>query len=311
MKLTFDMDDGPARPLCLTPVEHAGMRSTLRPLTVLAPHAEGASVPAMRLGKLERIALGSAAIGHAILIALMSTTFASDPPPPGTPMQVTFFDPGLPSFGDPNGDDAPPRPSTETVAPVDTQPVPSPETAEPTKANAPSPAENATTAEELPEPFPAEAPEKPAETPAQATSRQSQQAQVMPAMSPSDQVGTGSLAIGATTHGDAKGLDPSLAAVVGQAVATRMRTCWEPPKSGVRRDTASILIVRYAPDGTLAAEPEVTRIVNQQPVPVNELNSYEASAVDALKRCSPVGLAPVLYPYWREVEVQLFGAPSI
>jgi hypothetical protein len=312
MKLTFDMDAGNARPLCLAPAAHGALAMPARRAIIAAERSgQSEGAPTARLGKLERIALGCAAIGHVALIALMSTTFADEPPVPGTPMQVTFFDPGLPSFGDPNGNDAPPRPSTETVAPVDTQPVPAPETTQPTDAEAAAPSDEAAVSEVPPEPTPAEVPPKPAEAPAQATSRQSQQTNVLPVMSPSDEVGTGSLAIGATTHGDAKGLDPSLAAVVGQAVATRMRACWNPPTSGVRRDTASILIVRYAADGTLAGEPEVTRIINQQPVPVKDLNGYEASAVDALKRCSPVGLAPVLYPYWREVEVQLFGAPSV
>lgn len=318
MRITID-DDVRGEPRALVPLPAPADPRPLtnprssgdpRPLDLRVDHEETPATDGRRSA--ERKGLTIAVIGHLALFGALSANLSSPPPPvPGSPMEVTIFDPGIPSFGDPNGDDAPPRPSTTTAAPVDAQPAPVPETEEAVDPEAPTSAVSETpTPAPDPQPKPDPAPERPAQTPQQAASQQPSTAPARPAVTPSQDVGTGALAVGARTHGDAKGLDASLSAVVGRAVATRMRACWDPPTSGVPRDAASILVVRYARDGTIEGTPTVTRLVNQRETQVTQLNQWEASAVDALRRCSPLGLSPVLYPYWREVEVQLFGAPG-
>lgn len=259
----------------------------------------------------ERRGLALAVVGHVLLFALLSARFAQTPPPPvpGTPMTVTIVDPGIPMNGDPRGDDAPPRPEAE-ASETESDPAPSPETEEPA-TDAPVTPSESDVPSPSPEPVSKPSPQKAADRPAEATSPTPPSTK--PAIirqQPSDRVGTGELAVGASTHGDAKGLDTRLSAVVGQAVATRMRACWTPPTSGVPLDTGSRLVVRYAPDGTFQGVASIIRLVDQRETTVTEPNAWEASAADALRRCSPLGLSKVLYPYWREVEIQLYGAPT-
>lgn len=264
-----------------------------------------------RFSTAERRGLAVAVVGHLVLFALLSAKLSQTPPPPvpGSPMTVTIVDPGIPTNGDPRGDDAPPRPQAETSE-TESDPAPSPETETPATDAPVTPSESEVPAP-TPEPVTKPAPPKAADRPAEATSPTPPSTR--PAIirqQPSEQVGTGELAVGASTHGDAKGLDSRLSAVVGQAVATRMRACWTPPSSGVPLDSGSRLVVRYAPDGTFQGVASIIRLVDQREVPVTEPNAWEASATDALRRCSPLGLAKVLYPYWREVEIQLYGAPT-
>lgn len=308
MRITKDdQDAGDPRPLVIdrSPVPAVA-------IGVLADRIVPEPTPRESLGRTERVGIGAAVAGHVALFVLLSANL-SDPPPlpvPGSPMTVTIMDPGIASFGEANGDDAPPPPTAETSAPTDAQAAPSPRTDAAPDPQAPTTAVSDAPSDAVPEPKPADAPPRPAEAPSKATSENETPRPARPLTTPSQDVGTGALAVGARTHGDAKGLDASLSAVVGRAVATRMRACWEPPTSGVRRDTASILVVRYTRDGMVDGDPVVTRLVDQKEVPVTVLNQWETSAVDALRRCSPLGLSPVLYPYWREVEVQLFGAPG-
>lgn len=282
------------------------------PIGALAGRAVPEPTPRRRLSGTERAGLGAAVAGHLALFVLLSANLSTPQPlpVPGSPMTVTIMDPGIASFGSENGDDAPPPPTAQTKAPIDEQPAPTPETDATPDPTAPTSATSDAPSDAVPEPKPADTPPRPSEAPAKATSDNQTPKPARPMTTPSQDVGTGALAVGARTHGDAKGLDASLSAVVGRAVATRMRACWEPPTSGVRRDTASILVVRYTRDGMVDGDPVVTRLVDQREVPVTVLNQWETSAIDALRRCSPLGLSPVLYPYWREVEVQLFGAPG-
>jgi hypothetical protein len=279
-------------------------------------HVAGDALPApakgeARLSTSERRGLAMAVVGHLVLFALLSARLSQTPPPPvpGSPMTVTIVDPGIPTNGDPRGDDAPPRPQAE-ASEAESDPAPSPETETPT-AEAPVTASESDVPAPTPDPVTKPAPPRTADRPAEATSPTPPSTR--PAIirqQPSEQVGTGELAVGASTHGDAKGLDSRLSAVVGQAVASRMRACWTPPSSGVPLDSGSRLVVRYAPDGSFQGVASIIRLVDQREVPVTEPNAWEASATDALRRCSPLGLAKVLYPYWREVEIQLYGAPT-
>lgn len=259
-------------------------------------------------------AIGSLSV-HALVLALTLGWFESTPPPmPGTPTTLTVFDIGIPSNGDPNGDDAPPL-QAEDIEEEESQPEVEAEEEEVERVDPDSGEEEDQST--IPSLSPEESeiePESAAPAETQEGAEQSESAETPQTTTlPSDEVGTGTMAVGATTHGDATGLDSTLAAVIGQAVATRMGACWKPPADGVPLDAYSRMVIRYSPKGEFEGILFVTRLIDQQEIEVDikkdGLNQYEASAEDALRRCSPLGLPSSLYPYWAEVEIQLFGAP--
>jgi hypothetical protein len=236
---------------------------------------------------------------HALLFASFMIDLSPSKPrvPASSAMQVSYIQiPGDPPAGEAQGDAPPPpakvapevRDAAENV--TETKPESKPDEV-PSTTPDPDPTEAAPTPE-APAPVAQAGPE---------TTRPV----------PSDQVGTGSMALGAKTHGDAKGLNPGLMASVGQAVAGQVRACWTPPTTGVPANTASSVIVRYARDGTIDGEPSVIRLVDEQEVPVLIPDQWEAAAVEALRNCSPIKLPPSIYPYWREVEVQIFSVPGV
>jgi hypothetical protein len=237
-----------------------------------------------------RVALAASLLLHAAVLGAMLIRVQSPPPPiPPGAMEVTYITvPGDPPSGDPKGDEAPAR-----TSPSDVEPEPTVDKVEPV--------ENVPTDTPVPDPEP-----KPIQPPVD-ESRPRPEAAQPGAVSDPARPGSGTLAMGARTHGNAQGLDPSLIASVSQALATRIRACWEQPVGRAPNDVASSIIVGYAQDGTIIGEPRVVHLVDEKEVPVTNPNEWEVQAVEAAKRCSPMQLPKVLYPYWREVEIQVYS----
>ena len=257
-------------------------------------------------------ALGSVSI-HVLALALALGWFDSTPPPmPGTPANVTTFDIGIPSNGSPTGDEPPPpqaeeEQEDEAPAAVEVEEEEPSERIDPDSSDGEDQSTTPIMNDETSEVEPTKA--APAAAQEGAESSEDTPEAEMTMELPSDENGAGTLAVGASTHGDATGLDPTLSTVIGQAVATRMGACWKPPVGGVPEDSYSRMVVRYDPQGEFLGVFSVIRLVDQFEVEADSLNPYEAAAADALKRCSPLGLPASLYAYWMEVEIQLFGAP--
>jgi hypothetical protein len=226
----------------------------------------------------DRRAFALAVGGHVLLLVATLVRLSPAPPPLPTSaaMSVTYVVvPGDPPPGKPEGDDAPP-PAEKAEA----KPAASAER-ESTDGDAPA-AEDAPPSED-PSPERDETPSVPI---------------------PAD--GDGSLALGARTLGDAQGLDPSLMASVGQAIATRVRACWTPPKAAP--DGIAVRIVaRFSPDGSLSAPPSVVTGDGPGQQVVTAPDNWQKEAADAIVRCSPLTLPSFLYPYWREVEIQIYS----
>jgi hypothetical protein len=223
----------------------------------------------------EAKALGLALALHVAVFAALSLHLSDPPPPSSGAMSVSYVVvPGDPPPGDPKGDSKPPPKTVAEEKPAASAETPATDGITPAASDA--------------APSDSPSPDKAPDSSAQAASD-----------------GTGSLALGARTHGDAQGLDGDLMASVGQAIATRIRTCWTPPKEAPR-DVAARIIARYAQDGTLEGDPIV--VTGSDPaVPVASPDQWQMQAVDAMRRCSPIGLPAFLYPYWREVEVQVYS----
>lgn len=232
-----------------------------------------------------RIAGVSASVGiHAALFALLLVRVQPvlPPIPPGSMVVTYIVEPGDPPAGDPKGDDAPPKPASSQAEEAPAEKV-EPIAASPTPSDAPA-----------------------AEAEAESKEKEAGTAPVAPVQI-SDRAGSGTLAMGARTHGDAQGLDPALIASVSLALASRIRACWTPPEGTAPNDLASSVIVRYALDGTVSGEPGVVHLVDDVEVPVAAPNPWEQQAVDAAKRCSPIQLPKSLYAYWREIELQVYS----
>lgn len=255
----------------------------------------------------ERIGLAIAGGLHAALIAALSlgASVKKPPEPIGIPVDVSLVTlPGAPPPGSPKGN------AHDGASLPSTQPAPAPEAmAEPAQT---PPAEilDQPIADQQSVDAPAEQDPPPIEADDVATSTALAAAPTS-ASPPDSPVGTGSLALGAKSRGSAAGQNPQLAEAISRAIATRIRQCWTPPRNGVPMDTSSTIIVRYNPDGTLNGEPRLVRLVNQVEQPVTAPNKWELDALGALQRCSPMNLAPAMYPYWQEVSLSIFGAPQL
>lgn len=98
--------------------------------------------------------------------------------------------------------------------------------------------------------------------------------------------------------------DPRVAEVIAMA-ADQVRRCYRAPRVPHEgRQIVTVLAVRYAPDGSLAALPEVAvqRGVTPDAAPYAEAMAQAASA--AVIRCAPLRLPAELYEGgWKDFEL--------
>ncbi len=236
-----------------------------------------------------RRAIGAAIAIHAGLVTLLSLHLADPPPkPPEAGMQVSLIDLGdLPPNGDINGNTAPPRPNESQAIEADEVPV------EPTDKPV---VEDAEPVDEMPSEDPT--PEKLIDgSPPQPSSAAF-----------SEQIGTGTLALGAKTHGNGGGLDGDLAAAIGNAIATQIKACWDAPRVNLPDDLSIQMTVSFRRDGNIYGEPTLTRLSNEVETIVEDPGPFEIAAIEAVKRCAPIKLPPTLYAYWSAVDVQIFSS---
>lgn len=239
--------------------------------------------------KQSRIAVGSAAAFHIALFIALSLNLGSPPvKPPETGMQITFIEMGdVPPNGDPNGNSAPPRPSeAEAIEAKETPIAPQDKPAE----KEAEPVSEIPTTEPTPEKIVDGAPPKPSSA------------------AFSELLGTGTLALGAKTHGTGGGLDGDLAAAIGNAIATQIKACWDAPRINLPDDLSIQMTVSFHRDGSVYGEPALTRLSGDQQILVDDPGPFELAAVEAVKRCAPIKLPPNLYAYWSSVDVQIFSS---
>lgn len=246
------------------------------------------NLKSFHLSNAERKSFAAAALIHVLLFLALSVHLGSPPKPPQTGMQVSFIELGdVPPNGDPNGDSAPPRPNqVETVeaedVPVEPSDKPVVEDAEPVSE---VPSETATPAETVDG------------SPPQPSSAAF-----------SELTGTGTLALGAKTHGTGGGLDGDLAAAVGNAIATQIKACWDAPRVNLPDDLSISMTVAFHRDGSVYGEPTFTKLVDEEQVLIEDPGPFELAAVEAVKKCAPIKLPPNLYAYWSAVDVQIFSS---
>lgn len=284
MRIHTKAGEGPALPIRTD----AGMSADALPISSRDAAGEplpigGADAPARYAPPSpDRRAAAAAVLAHALLLAAAAFRLAPNeaPLPSTSAMSVTYVTvPGDPPPGDPAGDDAPPPATVPDAKPASSPDRPS------TQGDAPAASEEAP-----PSKSPSPEPEK-------------------ASSSPSPTQGDGSLALGARTLGSAQGLDPALMASVGQAVATRVRTCWAPPQTAPGGVSVRI-VARFSPDGALSSPPQIVGGTEDAPTPVADPEQWQLDAAAAVARCSPISLPSFLYPYWREMEIQIYSTKS-
>ena len=241
--------------------------------------------------RLSMIVAGGLHIG---LFSLMMYGLAAPVVQPGPPaLQVTYIDLGnSPPPGDPNGDEAPMKAQPEPQP----EPIETPPQVEPTEDE-----QNKTVEPAISTP---EAEDLPAETtprnPAENTS-----------FDFTDTYGSGTLALGAKVHGDRGGLDGDLAAAVGRMIATRIKTCWDAPTTGLPDALAITMTVTFDQNGALTERPIIARLVDETKTVVEEPNKFEKAAIAAVDRCSPLNLPQHLFAYWHQVDIEIFSARPV
>lgn len=233
----------------------------------------------------DRFGFAVAVVGHALVLALFAINPDVTEPPPllSEALTVDIVDGSdAPMFGDPKGDDAPP-PAVETDQP------------ELTKETAPEKLSVREALQELKEEQSLAQVSPPVSTPRSSPT------------TPSDRTGTGRIAFGAQIHGLGGGMDGDLAAAIAQSVATQISACWEAPRDNAPDNLTITMVVDFDPSGKLVAKPRITRLVDEQEVPVEDPSDFERSAIEAAQRCNPIRLPAPLYRYWRRVHVQIFS----
>lgn len=233
---------------------------------------------------------------HGIIIGVLSFTLNPSSPKPGQDaMQVTFMDLGNSApLGAPNGNTAPPKQTSQSE--------PKPNT-KPTEAE---PSEHQTNPQTEPTPVPDSQSDVPS---MDANVAPQSSAQASAAESHVD--GSGTLALGARVHGGLGGLDGDLAAAIGAAIATQIKACWEAPAISLPPSLAVTMTVTFHKDGSVSGPPIINRIIDETPILVTDPNAFETAAITAINRCSPVKLPAHLYPYWKQVDVEIFSAKPV
>lgn len=121
-----------------------------------------------------------------------------------------------------------------------------------------------------------------------------------------------SLGVRATGNGGSR--DAALAGAISSAIANQIRACWQPPVNlGDDIDATAdrrILVATFAPDGALSTIPTVYVVKDDFQTEVTEPDLIEEAAIAALERCAPIKLPSTLYPYWQQVELELFPKAS-
>lgn len=285
----------------------------------------------------ERTALAGAGAAHLALLAALSLGWASLPTPtPAAPDAIAVdlseiaLTPRAVSAEEPGGG-APPPPPAETAAPEPTPPPP------PAEAREPEPRPPAPVAVVEPEPTPDPAPVvepkpvPPRPKPAQAKPK--------PRADPDDLAAALDRELAATTPARrqpsrrdlTRSLDAALgsgpaptprpgpaqprnaelsasaAASLAQAIRAQIVPCWNvPPGSeGMTVD----LRLRLAPDGALAAAPEVRAQSGGENDGVRR--AFAESAKRAVVRCAPLRLPADLYQHWRDIDPLHFDPKDI
>lgn len=127
-------------------------------------------------------------------------------------------------------------------------------------------------------------------------------------------VQTGEMTLGVRATGNAGASDAALAGAISAAIANQIRACWQPPVNlGDDIDATAnrrILVATFAPDGALSTNPTVYVVHDDFQSEVTEPDVIEEAAIAALERCAPIKLPSTLYPYWQQVELELFPKTS-
>lgn len=127
-------------------------------------------------------------------------------------------------------------------------------------------------------------------------------------------VQTGEMTLGVRATGNAGASDAALAGAISAAIANQIRACWQPPVTlGDDIDATAdrrILVATFAPDGALSTNPTVYVVHDDFQSEVTEPDVIEEAAIAALERCAPIKLPSTLYPYWQQVELELFPKTS-
>src|SRR3546814_12033690 len=91
----------------------------------------------------------------------------------------------------------------------------------------------------------------------------------------SELTGTGTLALGAKTHGTGGGLDGDLAAAVGNAIATQIKACWDAPRINLPDDLSILMTVSFTRDDHVNGEPSLPRVSGEEQLDIADPRSEE------------------------------------
>src|SRR3546814_8119786 len=108
----------------------------------------------------------------------------------------------------------------------------------------------------------------------------------------SELTGTGTLALGAKTHGTGGGLDGDLAAAVGNAIATQIKACWDAPRINLPDDLSILMTVSFTRDGHVNGEPSLTRVSGEEQLVIADPGPFEMAAIEANRKSTRLNSIP-------------------
>jgi outer membrane biosynthesis protein TonB len=263
----------------------------------------------------ERQGLIIAGVGHLVLVALLSVGVLSAKrklPPPEDAIAVDIV--GLTSRAPNAAPQAAPAVGPVSTPPPEEQAAPAEpeETPPPTPEDAPPPPTPAPKAQPTPKP-PAQ-PKVEKKTPPAEKSKPApaEKAKPAPKATPapkapprqkldSDWLGS---VIGKSSPDSAPAaLSGPMAASLINALRNQIRPCWQPPSGAAAIDELVVTLrVRFRANGTIVGAPQIVEREGVSAANRPYVVPFEAAAMRAIARCTPVSLPDDLYDYWKEVD---------
>lgn len=288
----------------------------------------------------EKIGLGIAVAGHALLLALLSATFLRPTEPlklNNPPMDVSIVDKVALLSAAPNPSDAPPpaaKAPEQSETPEEAAPAPKPELpkaapapAKPAPKPAPKPEPRPT-----PKPVPAKAPPPPKPAPAKPAPAKPAPAKPAPAKPTPPKAGTTASGQGkasatrapllgddflkdlrskATSNAAKPGASGTPAATIGPAqvsalnaeIRRQLRPFWKAPSGADAELLRTVVSVNLARDGSLVGAPEVVDTTGITPSNQGQVKLHREQAIKAIRLAAPFKLPPDLYAGWKSLRI--------
>jgi outer membrane biosynthesis protein TonB len=248
------------------------------------------------MDRAEKLGLGAATAGHAVLFGLLSVGFLATPNPmkmERDPVEVTFAeDVGLEA----TARRASQQPPATSVAPELGKPEPI----------APAPAEPAPEPVPVPTPKPQKPPVR-AEQPAKPAAKPAPERPKGARLGPDFLKGiTEQASVSRSAEASAPTIGPREQASLAAELKRQLKPHWRPPSGADIEKLRVTVVANLAQDGSIVGEPRVIGPTGVTPSNRAQADLFVERAVAAVKRAAPYNFPKQFYAAWKTIRPQLY-----